>query len=150
MATGDALELAHRRGLDLIEVAPTAQPPVCRITDYGRYKYELEKKDKQSRQHQSATRVKEIKFHPSCDDHDFAFKVRHIRDFLSEGHRVKVTLTFRGREMAHEDLGYQMIQRVLKDVQDIGNGENSPVRMGRNLIVMVIPRPSLRKAGGAA
>jgi translation initiation factor IF-3 len=150
MTTSDALRLALQRGLDLIEVAPNAEPPVCRVTDFGKYKYDLEKKEKQARKHQSQTRVKEVKFHPSCDEHDYMTKLRHIRDFLGEGHRVKLTLMYRGRELAHEEIGYQLVHRVVKDVQDLGTGERTPERMGRSLIMMLIPKPPQRARPAAA
>jgi translation initiation factor IF-3 len=141
MSTSAALQLAHQRNLDLIEVAPNAVPPVCRVTDFGKYKYEMEKKEKQSRQHTSHTKVKEIKFHSNVDDHDYATKLRHIKDFLGDGHRVKVSLMFRGREAAHQELGYQVMHRVIKDIQEIGTAERNPEQMGRILYMMLTPRP---------
>jgi translation initiation factor IF-3 len=144
ISTREALTLAHQRGMDLIEVSAQANPPVCRIAEYGKYKYEVEKKEKEARKHQSHSRVKEIKFHSNTDDHDFATKVQHIRGFIEEGHRVKVSLMFRGREQAHVELGFQMMQRVLKDVTDIATNENPPQQMGRNIYMMVFPRPALK------
>jgi translation initiation factor IF-3 len=146
--TREALTLANQRGMDLIEVSAQAQPPVCRIAEYGKYKYEMEKKEKESRKHQSHTRVKEIKFHANTDDHDFATKVGHIRGFIEEGHRVKVSLMFRGREQAHQELGFDMMRRVLKDVSDIATSENPPQQMGRNIYMMVYPRPALKQGQG--
>ena len=149
MTTGQALNLAHQRSLDLIEIAPNAQPPVCRIADFGKYKYDLEKKEKSSKQHQVHTKVKEIKFHPNVDTGDYATKLRHIRDFLTDGHRVKVTLAFRGRESAHQELGYQLMNRVLKDVNDLGASDRAPEHMGRNLIMMIQTRPGAKKVAPA-
>lgn len=152
VSTSSALQRAHDLGMDLIEISPNAQPPVCRITNYGKYKYEIEKKDRQSRQHQT-TKVKEIKFHANVDDHDYQTKLRHIRDFIAEGHRVKCSLMFRGRENAHEELGYQVMQRVVADLRDVASNERSPERMGRTIYMMLTPRPTNKggkpAAGGA-
>lgn len=147
--TREALNLAHQRGMDLIEVSAQAQPPVCRIAEYGKYKYEVEKKEKEARKHQSHTKVKEIKFHSNTDDHDFATKVQHIRDFIAEGHRVKVSLMFRGREQAHQELGFEMMRRVLTEVSDIASNENPPQMMGRSIYMMVYPRPALKQGQAA-
>jgi translation initiation factor IF-3 len=130
--------------MDLIEISPNAEPPVCRITNYGKYKYELEKKEKQSRKHHSVTKVKEVKFHANVDDHDFQTKIRHIRDFVAEGHRVKVSLMFRGREQAHQEIGYQVMRRVIKDVQDVASNERSPEQVGRSIYMMITPRPATK------
>jgi translation initiation factor IF-3 len=145
MPTSAALNLAQQRGMDLIEVAPQAVPPVCRICDYGKYKYELEKKEKQAKRHQSQTKVKEVKFHSNVEDHDFITKCRHIREFLAENFRVKVSLMFRGREQAHTELGYQVMSRVSKELQDVGITERSPEQMGRFLFMMISPRPAVRQ-----
>jgi translation initiation factor IF-3 len=141
IATSEALVLARRRGLDLVEVAATAQPPVCRIMDFGKYKYELSKKERESRRSQSTTKVKEIKFHANVDDNDYSTKLRHIRDFLGEGHRVKVSLMFRGRENAHQEIGFQLMRRVQKDCQDLSGSDRPPEQMGRFLFLMLMPRP---------
>jgi translation initiation factor IF-3 len=133
--------------MDLIEVAPQAVPPVCRVCDYGKYKYELEKKEKQSKRHQSQTKVKEVKFHSNVEEHDFATKCRHIREFLAEGHRVKCSLMFRGREQAHTELGYQVLNRAAKELSDVGVCERTPEQMGRFLFMMINPRPSLKVVG---
>jgi len=144
VSTREALAMAESNGMDLVEIVPNAQPPVCRITDYGKFKYDQEKKEKASRKHQTATRVKEIQFHPNVGDHDYQTKVRHLRDFLEEGHRVKVGLFFRGRENAHHELGFDVLNRVLKDCQDIGIAEQAPKFLGRNLFMLVSPKPSLK------
>jgi translation initiation factor IF-3 len=145
VSTREALTLAHQRGLDLVEISPHAQPPVCRIMDYGKFKFEQAKKDKQSRKNQSNTKVKEVKYHTNVEEHDYQTKLRHIRDFLEEGHRVKISLMFRGRENAHQELGYEVVRRVVVDVQDIAIAEKEPQKMGRFLNVMVVPRPSTKK-----
>ena len=140
--TREALLLAQKRGVDLVEISPQAQPPVCRVMDYGKYKFELAKKEKQSKQHQSNTKVKEIKFHTNVEEHDYQTKIRHIRDFLEEGHRVKVSLMFRGRENAHQELGYEVVKRVVVDCSDIGGSDREPQKMGRFLSVLIAPKPA--------
>lgn len=133
--------LAHQRGLDLVEISPQAQPPVCRVMDYGKFKFDQAKKEKQARKNQSNTKVKEVKFHTNVEDHDYSTKLRHIRDFLEEGHRVKVSLMFRGRENAHQELGYEVVRKVIEDIQDIATADKAPQKMGRFLTVLVVPRP---------
>ena len=150
LPTYEALQKARQAGLDLVEVAPTAQPPVCRIVDYGKYKFELAKKEKEARKSQGNQKVKEVKFHTSLDDHDYQFKVRHIREFLGEGHRVKVSLMFRGREQAHTELGHQLMRRVMKDVEDVARMDRAPEQMGRFINMMISPQPGGRKPAPAA
>ena len=150
LPTYEALQKARQANLDLVEVAPTAQPPVCRIMDFGKYKFELAKKDKEARKNQATQKIKEVKFHTSVDDHDYAFKVRHIREFLEEGHRVKVSLIFRSREQAHTDLGHLLMRRIMKDVEDVARMERSPEQMGRFINMMVSPLPGGRKPTPAA
>ena len=142
--TRDAMIMAEAQGLVLVEIAPNAQPPVCRIMDYGKYKYELEKKDKQAKKHQSATKVKEIQLHPNVGDHDYQTKLRHMRDFLDEGHRVKIGVFFRGRESAHQDIGFELMNRVMKDCSDLATPEQAPKFLGRNLFMLLSPRPGIR------
>ncbi len=133
--------MAQRAGLDLVEVAPSANPSVCRIMDYGKYKYDMDKKVKQQKKHQAATKVKEIKFHSNVDVHDYDTKVRHAREFLESGHRVKCSLYFRGREGAHQELGFDVMNRVLEDCKDIGQPEQPPRKMGRSILMLLTPRP---------
>ena len=140
VSTREALSRAQSVGLDLVEISPNAQPPVCRIIDFGKFRYEQEKREKQARQHSSATRIKEIQFHPNVGDHDYQTKVRHLRDFVAEGHRVKVILFFRGRESAHQEIGFEVMNRVIRDVQDVAQAEQLPRLMGRNILMMLIPR----------
>lgn len=127
-------------GYDLVEVAPTSQPPVCRIMDYGKYKYELQKKEHQSRRHQKSTQVKEIKLRPRTDKHDLSIKIRQIKDFLADGNKTKVTVTFRGREMANQELGRSMMTTVMQQVSDSGTIEYAPRMEGRSLIMIVAPK----------
>ena len=137
VTTREALALAQKRELDLVEVSPTAQPPVCRVMDYGKYKYELGKKEKGSKRGQ--TRVKEIKFHANVAEHDYQTKVRRAQEFLGAGHRVKCSLYFRGRENDHRQFGFELMNRVLKDCEDIATPEQAPRMMGRNLIMLLTP-----------
>lgn len=150
VSTSEALTRAHESAMDLIEISPNAQPPVCRITDYGKFRYELEKKEKQARKHQANTKVKEVKFHANVDEHDFQTKIRHIKEFVAEGHRVKASLMFRGRENAHEDIGYQVMNRVIKEVSDVAGSERNPEKMGRTLYMMLTPRPAVKAKAHAA
>lgn len=140
LPTADALKKAQEGGYDLVEVAPTSQPPVCRIMDYGKYKYELSKKDHQSRRHQKSTQVKEIKLRPRTDKHDLEIKVRQIKEFLSEGNKTKVTVTFRGREMANQELGRAVMTSVVEQVTETGTIEYQPRMEGRSLIMIVAPK----------
>lgn len=142
MPTREALMLAQQRGLDLVEISPQAQPPVCKVMDYGKFKFEQAKKEKQAKKNQSNVKVKEIKFHTNVEEHDYHTKIRHIRDFLDEGHRVKVSLMFRGRENAHQELGYEVVKRVVADVSDIGVSDKEPQKLGRFLSVLLNPRPA--------
>jgi translation initiation factor IF-3 len=141
LPTRDALARAERQGLDLVEVSPTAKPPVCRIMDYGKYKYDQEKKQKAQKKNASATKVKELKFHANVDVHDFETKLRHARDFLGAGNRVKCSLFFRGREGAHQELGFDVMNRVLDELKDIANAEQEPRLMGRSIIMLLTPKP---------
>jgi translation initiation factor IF-3 len=141
MLTREAQALAKRQGLDLVEIAPNAKPPVCRIMDYGKFKYDKEKKQKQAKRHQSATKLKEIKFHANVGEHDYQTKLRHAKEFLEAGHRVKFSLYFRGRENAHRELGFELMNRVAQDCEGIGQIEQAPKLMGRNLLMLVYPKP---------
>ena len=154
--TGEALGIvptpvaqakARDAGLDLVEISPTARPPVCKIMDYGKFRYEQGKKAKQNRRNAAATRVKEVQFHPSVGDADYAVKLRKLKDFLSEGARVKVALFFRGRENAHKELGFDLMNRVLADSSDIGVVEQAPKLLGRNIQMTLMPKPKARQGG---
>ena len=136
----EALEIARDRGLDLVEVAPNARPPVCRIMDYGKFKYEESKKAKRAKAKQHQQRVKTVKFRPKTEEHDYAFKKKHIIEFLDEGAKVKVVVMFRGREMAYVELGERIIQRLLEDLKDVALLDDDPKLEGRNLTLMVSPR----------
>lgn len=140
LPTVEAFNKAQEQGFDLVEVAPTSQPPVCRIMDYGKYKYELSKKEHQSRRHQKSTQVKEIKLRPRTDKHDLEIKIRQIKGFLSEGNKTKVTLTYRGREMANQEMGRTVMTSVIEQCGDVGTVEFSPRMEGRSLIMILAPK----------
>jgi len=140
MPTPDAFRKAQELGYDLVEVAPTSQPPVCRIMDYGKYKYELQKKEHQSRRHQKSTHVKEIKLRPRTDKHDLEIKIRQIKGFLADGNKTKVVLTYRGREMANQEMGRTVINNVIAELTTVGTIEYAPRMEGRSLIMVVAPK----------
>lgn len=137
MDTRDAIKRAEEQGFDLVEVAPTAKPPVCRIMDFGKYKYELAKKAAESRKHQTVIVVKEIKLRPRTDDHDVNFKMNNIKRFLEEGNKVKVTVMFRGREMAHTEHGRQVLERIVAELQNDAVVEQSARMEGRNMTLLL-------------
>ena len=138
--TPQALELAQQRGLDLVEVASTAEPPVCRIMDYGKFRYSQRKKQTESKKKQTRVQVKEVKLRSSTDDHDVDFKVDHIRRFLSEGMRVRVSVFFRGREITHPEKGKEMLDLVLEKIVDVASVEAQPRMEGRSMSMLVVPR----------
>lgn len=142
MTPRDALREAENRGYDLVEVAPKATPPVCRIMDYGKYRYEQKRRARESRKHQHTVSVKEIKYRPKIDKHDFDFKTNHVREFLSEGNKVRITIMFRGRELAHQEFGREIIQRVIEATSDlcVGEYDAGQVKMeGRNMSLVLTP-----------
>ena len=137
--TIDALRMAVEQSLDLVEVAPMAKPPVCRIMDYGKYRYQLQKKEKDARKKQKVQALKEIKMRPKIDDHDFDFKTKAIRNFLESGHRVKVSVFFRGREMSFLDKGEEVLNRVISECEDVGKCESKPQMEGRYMRLLLTP-----------
>ena len=138
--TGEAVDRAFDVGLDLVEVSPNVDPPVCKILDYGKYKYEEQKKANVARKKQKVIDVKEIKMRPGIDVHDYDVKMRSMQKFLSEGDKVKVTLRFRGREMAHQDRGFKVLKRVQDDLDEISKVEQFPTVEGRQMIMVIAPR----------
>ena len=140
MTPFDALKKAREKNLDLVEISPTAQPPVCRIMDYGKYLYQQEKKDREAKKHQTKIVVKEVKFRINVDDHDYETKKNHVLRFLDEGDKVKVTLRFRGREMAHQDIGFRVLQRVRTETAPIAKVESEPSMEGRQMTMVLAPR----------
>ncbi len=133
------MDMAAEAGLDLVEISPNANPPVCKIMDYGKYKYEQQKREAEARKKQKTIEVKEVKFRPNTDTHDYDVKMRNVFKFLEKGDKVKVTLRFRGREMAHQDLGRNLLQRVAEDVKEVGKVENMPKMEGRQMIMVIGP-----------
>lgn len=132
--------MAEDIGLDLVEISPNASPPVCKIMDFGKYKYEQQKKAAEARKNQHVIEVKEVKFRPNIDTHDYDVKMRNVSRFLEEGDKVKVTLRFRGREMAHMELGRELLNRVATDIDTLGKVESMPKVEGRQMIMIVAPR----------
>ena len=143
MATREALILAKKAGLDLVEISPTARPPVCRILDYGKYKYELSKKNKDKIT--TTHRLKEVKFRVRVDQHDYITKLRHGEEFLDKGSKLKITLMFRGREMEHTELGFNVVNRAIKDLEHIGTPDSQPRLVGRNISMTMSPVPDNKK-----
>ena len=135
-----ALELAQEAGLDLVEISPNAVPPVCKIMDYGKFKYEQQKREAEARKKQHVIDIKEVKFRPGTDSHDYDVKMRNVLRFLEGGDKVKVTLRFRGREMAHQQIGMELLNRVAADVAEVGKVENMPRLEGRQMVMMIGPR----------
>ncbi len=133
------LALAEEAGLDLVEISPNANPPVCKIMDYGRFKYEQQKRESEARKKQKTIDLKEVKFRPNTDKHDYDVKMRNVRRFLENGDKVKVTMRFRGREMAHQQLGRDLLERVASDIEEIGKVESMPKMEGRQMIMMIAP-----------
>jgi translation initiation factor IF-3 len=152
---GDALRIADEQGLDLVEIAPSADPPVCKIMDFGKYRYEQAIKAKIARKHQTTVQVKEIKFRPKIDKHDYETKKRHVVRFLESGAKVKVTIMFRGREMVHADRGLVILERLAEDVRDLAVIESHPKLEGRNMLMLLAsvkkepPKPEKKAAESA-
>ncbi|WP_089411336.1 translation initiation factor IF-3 [Amphiplicatus metriothermophilus] len=138
--TREALEIAIQAGLDLVEVSPNSQPPVCKILDYGKFKYQQQKKKAEAKKKQKVVEIKEIKMRPNIDQHDYEVKTRAIRRFFSEGDKVKVTLRFRGREMAHQERGLELLQRVQAEFEEIAKVEQTPKLEGRQMMMVLAPR----------
>jgi translation initiation factor IF-3 len=134
------LELATKHELDLVEVAPQVKPPVCRIMDFSKYKYEQEKREREAKKHQKHFQIKEIRVKPNIEEHDYGIKLKHLLEFLKEGNKVKVTLMFRGREMAHREIGRRVIDRFAADAQASGVVEHGPVFEGRLITMIVAPK----------
>lgn len=140
MSVKDALKISDERGLDLVEIAPQAKPPVCKIIDFGKFKYEQQKREKIQRKHQQVSTLKEIRLHPNTDVHDFNFKLKHSINFLEQGNKVKVVVIFKGREMAYVEQGQELLNRFIENIQDISKVE-SPIKLeGRNMSVILIPQ----------
>ncbi len=140
MKTADAIAEAEAQGLDLVEVSPNTDPPVCKILDYGKFKYEAQKKKNEAKKKQKIIEVKEIKLRPNIDEHDYQVKMRNVQKFLDEGDKVKVTMRFRGREMAHQELGVNVLNRVRDDTENVAKIEAFPKLEGRQMIMVIAPK----------
>ncbi|QHQ34167.1 translation initiation factor IF-3 [Algicella marina] len=136
------MELAEAAGLDLVEISPNASPPVCKIMDFGKFKYEQQKKESEARKKQKIIEVKEVKFRPNTDTHDYEVKMRNVTKFLGNGDKVKITLRFRGREMAHQELGRRLLERVAEDTTELGKVDSIPKMEGRQMVMMINPLKS--------
>ncbi|WP_132859794.1 translation initiation factor IF-3 [Shimia isoporae] len=141
VSPAQAMNMAADAGLDLVEISPNATPPVCKIMDFGKFKYEQQKRESEARKKQKTIEVKEVKFRPNTDKHDYDVKMRNVFKFLENGDKVKVTLRFRGREMAHQNLGRELLERVAEDIKELGKVENMPKMEGRQMIMMIGPLP---------
>ncbi len=142
MSPYQALKLAEEKGLDLVEVAPTAKPPVCRIMDYGKYLYQQSKKAHEAKKHQKTIQVKEVKFRPKIDEHDFEFKKNHVIRFLKEENKVKATVMFRGREVTHADIGIEILKKLRAEVDELANVEKEPKLEGYTMTMILAPKKS--------
>ncbi|OGV98102.1 MAG: translation initiation factor IF-3 [Nitrospinae bacterium RIFCSPLOWO2_02_FULL_39_110] len=140
MPVYQALALARDADLDLVEVAPNVRPPVCKIMDYGKYKYKLNKKEHEGKKKQKVIKVKEVKMTPKTDEHDYQFKVRHVKRFLTGGDKTKIVIVFKGREIVHSELGRNMLERIIEDTRDVGVVEQPPKREGYNMIMILMPK----------
>ena len=140
MSISEAIGLAETKGLDLVEVAPNGKPPVCRVMNYGKYRYEQQKRDKEAKKKQKVFQVKEVKLRPNIEDHDFYVKLKNAQRFLGDGNKVKVTIMFRGREMAHPELGRNVLERVLRELGDAVVREKPPKLEGRNMTMVISPK----------
>jgi translation initiation factor IF-3 len=140
MPPPQALVIARQKGLDLVEISPTAVPPVCRIMDFGKYQYQEQKRSREAKKHQKVIEVKEIKFRPKVDEHDYQFKKKHIERFLSDGDKVKATIFFRGREMAHPEIGRRILERLLGELSEVALAETAPRQEGNQMHVILSQR----------
>lgn len=140
MSVKDALRIAEEKQLDLVEVAPQAKPPVCRIMDFGKFKYEQSKRDKEAKKRQRIIQVKEVKLRPRIEDHDYEVKAKNAERFLKDGDKVKVTIMFRGREIVHTELGRKLLERLANDMKDICTVERQPKLEGKNMIMILAPK----------
>lgn len=148
MSVKEALEEAEKYGLDLVEVAPNSNPPVCKIVDYGKFMYELKKKRKEAMKKQHRVSIKEMKFRPKTEEHDLQFKIKHIKNFLSEGNKVKVNIFFKGRELAHREIAEPVIKRIVQEVSEIAKVEKEPEFDGRRIVFLIAPKKSTKEQGG--
>ena len=146
MPPSQAVGIARQKGLDLVEISPTAQPPVCRVMDYGKYQYLEQKRTRQARKHQKVIEVKEIKFRPKVDEHDYQFKKKHIERFLEDGDKVKATIFFRGREMAHPEIGRRILERLVDELAEVATPETMPRMEGNQMHTILTGKQASRKS----
>ncbi len=140
VSLSDAMRLSEEAGVDLVEIAPTAQPPVCRLMDYGKFRYQEQKKAHEAKQKQKVIAIKEVKFRPGTDDGDYSIKLRNLIRFLDDGDKTKITLRFRGREMAHQELGMRVLERLKTDLEEYGQVEQWPKMEGRQMVMVIAPK----------
>lgn len=145
MAPQEGLRIAREKGLDLVEISATAQPPVCRIMDFGKYSYEQQKRTRSARKHQKTIVLKEIKFRPKVDEHDYQFKKKHIERFLADGDKVKATIFFRGRENAHPEIGRRVLERLVEELREFAVAETEPNKEGNQMHTILAPRPGVKR-----
>jgi len=150
MPPQQALTIARQKGLDLVEISATATPPVCRIMDYGRYQYQEQKRSREAKKHQKVIEVKEIKFRPKVDEHDYQFKKKHIERFLADGDKVKATIFFRGREMAHPEIGRRILERLIQDLADVAQPETMPRQEGNQMHTILSQKAGAKRPAPAA
>lgn len=140
LSRNDALEKSRELGLDLVEVAPNADPPVCKVMDYGKFRYQQQKRAHEAKKKQTVIQLKEVKIRPKIDEHDFQFKLNHVRRFLEGGDKAKISVVFRGREIVHKDLGKKLLERFIEEIQDIGELESTPKMEGRNMMIVLVAK----------
>ncbi|MCS7201664.1 MAG: translation initiation factor IF-3 [Dictyoglomus sp.] len=145
MPIEQALRIARERNLDLVEVAPNANPPVCKIMDYGKFKYEQARKEKENKKSQKAIEVKEIKIRPNIEEHDYQVKLRKIREFLEKGYKVRLVILFRGRQLIYKEWGDKLLERILKDIEDLGGAEKKGPLIGTSMLIMLAPKKFIKK-----
>lgn len=145
MPTGQAIRAAKDRGLDLVEISASADPPVCKIVDYGKFKYEQEKKKKEAAKAQKGGKLKELKFRVGIDPHDYLIKIFHAEEFLAEGNKVRLQLQFKGRQMAHQEIGFQLAKRIREDLMQMGHADQEPKMAGRNINMQITPLPEKQR-----
>jgi translation initiation factor IF-3 len=149
LTLAEALAKAEAAGLDLVEIAPSAEPPVCKIIDFGKYRYQLTKKEKEQKKSQHQVKVKEIKIKPNTDEHDLTTKTKHAREFIAKGNKVRLTCMFRGREMLHPEFGQRVMRRMCDDLSDVASPESPPKMLGRNLSIVLTPGAKKKTANGS-
>ncbi len=145
MPTVQALRIARERNLDLVEVAPNANPPVCRIMDYGKFKYEQTRKEKENKKNQKVIEIKEIKIRPNIEEHDYQVKLRKIREFLEKGYKVRLIILFKGRQLIYKEWGDKLLERILRDIEDLGGVEKQSPLIGTSMITMLVPKKFVKK-----